>query len=340
MPPHSLPKNDRMLGRGGWVFTRNFELDSVAYFFNFLWNFHQTPHVWSPETLLAEPLIHDSIVTMLRLLIVEQHHDDQSPYRYSELAREGLGPPTAYTGMVWSAFRPSDDPQKYSYNLPDNMYLWGALKRLLNLNDVVWRDPFIHDTAVQLMSDVHRGIQRHGIVEVESGVRVYAYEVDGLGGVLADFDDPNLPSLLAIPLLGYGLYDKDVYGATRARILSHKNPFFYEGSELKGLGSSHTQRDFIWPLATAVEALTAEGDGATRRQAELLRDLLKMASGNGLAHESVHVDNVERITRPEFGWANAMTVSRSGIEKDRLALEKNVEPHRSHVCPRTIGRRR
>ena len=44
------------------------------------------------------------------------------------------------------------------------------------------------------------------------------------------------------------------------------------------------------------------------REAELLRDLLKMASGNGLAHESVNIDNLEAITRPEFGWANAMTV--------------------------------
>lgn len=31
--------------------------------------------------------------------------------RYAELERGGLGKPTGYTGMVWSAFRPSDDPQ-------------------------------------------------------------------------------------------------------------------------------------------------------------------------------------------------------------------------------------
>ena len=39
---------------------------------------------------------------------------------------------------------------------------------------------------------------------------MYAYEVDGLGKALFDFDDPNLPSLLAIPLLGYDQYDKQV----------------------------------------------------------------------------------------------------------------------------------
>ncbi len=43
------------------------------------------------------------------------------------------------SGMVWSAFRPSDDPQKYSYNVPDNMYAVGALERLILLNEVTWR---------------------------------------------------------------------------------------------------------------------------------------------------------------------------------------------------------
>ena len=109
--------------------------------------------------------------------------------------------------------------------------------------------------------------------------------------------------------MGYELYYKEVYTTTRGRILPRKNPYFYEGDQLRGLGSPHTQRNYVWPLATAVEALTAEGDDAIPQQADLLLDLLKMASGNGLAHESVHVKNVELNTRPEFGWANAMTVS-------------------------------
>ncbi len=47
--------------------------------------------------------------------------------------------------------------------------------------------------------------------------------MDGLGGVLASFDDPNIPSLLSIPLLGYPHYDPAVYTATRSRILSSAN---------------------------------------------------------------------------------------------------------------------
>ena len=46
-----------LAGRGGWVWTRNFELDSVAYFFNFLWNYHQTQGLWKPGALLAETTV-------------------------------------------------------------------------------------------------------------------------------------------------------------------------------------------------------------------------------------------------------------------------------------------
>lgn len=36
-----------------------------------------------------------------------------------------------------------------------------------------------------------------------------ALQVDGLGNALIDFDDPNLPSLLAMPFLGLD-YDQEV----------------------------------------------------------------------------------------------------------------------------------
>ena len=41
--------------------------------------------------------------------------------------------------------------------------------------------------------------------------RIYAYEVDGLGRNLTDFDDANVPSLLSMPLLGWKGYDQKVY---------------------------------------------------------------------------------------------------------------------------------
>lgn len=39
----------RRIGRGGWVATRNYELDSGAYFLNMLWNYCATPGLFAPE---------------------------------------------------------------------------------------------------------------------------------------------------------------------------------------------------------------------------------------------------------------------------------------------------
>lgn len=81
VPPTKLPKHERQLGRGGWVWNRNFELDSVAYYFNFLWNYHQTPSIWQPSKLLMEPAVHDAVVLLLKVLMIEQHHEQLSTYR-------------------------------------------------------------------------------------------------------------------------------------------------------------------------------------------------------------------------------------------------------------------
>lgn len=55
-----------------------------------------------------------------------------------------------------------------------------------------------------------------------------------------DFDDANVPSLLSIPLLGYRHFDAAIYEATRARLLSPKNPWYFESEKLRGVGSPHT----------------------------------------------------------------------------------------------------
>lgn len=39
----------RRIGRGGWVATRNYELDSGAYFINMLWNYYTTPGLFAPD---------------------------------------------------------------------------------------------------------------------------------------------------------------------------------------------------------------------------------------------------------------------------------------------------
>lgn len=304
-PAAKLKQSQRVRGKGGWTAERKYELDSGAYFLNLLHNYAHTPGLFEPERLLSEPVLHDAALMMLKIWQTEQHHEAQSPYRFVELSNGGLGAPVAYTGMVWSAFRPSDDAAVYGYNIPGNMYAAGALSRLLALNKRLWKCPEVKARASQLLADIRQGIRAHGIVAAADGTRVYAYEVDGRGNALLDFDDPNLPSLLAMPLLGFDGYNTEVYANTRRRILGSSNPYHYSGSAFSGLGSPHTPPQYVWPLALMVQGLTSSDPN---EQAALLRVLLRMQCGNGLMHESVHVSAPRRCTRPHFEWANALLV--------------------------------
>jgi len=135
--PSDLAKFERLIGRGGWVGTRNYELDSSAYFVHFLWNYLNNPYVHSPSKLLDEDIIFDAVGIIVDIWITEQNHETDSPYRYSELSRKGLGGETGYTGMTWSGFRPSDDPNEYGYSIPSNVYAAAALYRLLDMNTMI-----------------------------------------------------------------------------------------------------------------------------------------------------------------------------------------------------------
>lgn len=326
-PQSWLFKDDRILGRSGWVGSRNYEMDSGAYFFNFLWNFYSAPDVYSPSLILSEPSVIHAVELMLDIWIIEQHHERKSTYRYSELPRNGRGPKTGFTGMSWTGFRPSDDKATYGYNIPVNIYAAGALQRIIALNRAVWDMQSIHNKARGLLTDITKGINTHGIVEAEPGIKVYAYEVDGLGNALFDFDDSNIPSLLSIPMLGWDGYDADIYATTRRRLLDPKYNKYYFKGQIEGIGSPHTPEMMVWPLSMMVQALTSTN---LEEQAKILKDLILLQCGNGLMHESVHVENLQQCTRPVFEWANAMLVT-TVEHLLELDCDKYAEKHRLKV---------
>lgn len=328
--PSRLALRDTVIGRGGWVATRNYELDSGAYFFSQLYDYYVAQGLYKPEVLLAEPLIFDAVMLMIDTWIVEQHHEDKSPYRYFELSRNGKGVASGYTGMTWTGFRPSDDPCKFGYLIPANIYAAGSLERILVLNERIWQSQDLHQKASQILQDIEEGIQKFGVVKTpDTGEAIYAYEVDGLGNSLLDFDDANVPSLLSIPLLGWSRYDKDVYKTTRDRLLSTKNTYYFNGTVLRGIGSPHTGRGSVWPMAFAIQALTQEG---TKEQVAdsyvfQLRQSLTSACKDAM-HESVNAQKgcEARFTRAWFEWSNALFVvlleSALGIRCDASGLQQ------------------
>lgn len=238
--PSKLDFKDQVIGRGGFVSTRNYELDSGAYFLTHLYDYQFSASIYRPEALLGETMVFEAVETLVNLWILEQNHDKLSPYRYFELPNEGQGSPTGYTGMTWTGFRPSDDACKYGYLIPANIHAAGALQRVLILNDRIWRSDDLARKVSKLLSDIEEGINKYGIVKGKSGEPIYAYEVDGLGHSLTMFDDSNVPSLLSIPLLGWDGYNREAYLNTRNYLLSKANTYYFEGSVFKGIGSPHT----------------------------------------------------------------------------------------------------
>lgn len=52
-------------------------------------------------------------------------------------------------------------------------------------------------------------------------------------------DDANLPSLLALPQVGYISKENPVYKKTREFVLSTNNPFYFTGLQGQGIGGPH-----------------------------------------------------------------------------------------------------
>ncbi len=126
---------------------------------------------------------------------------------------------------------------------------------------------------------------------------ILAYEVDGLGGFKLQ-DDANYPSLLSLPFLG-GQRNL-LYRQTREFCLSNANPWFFSGPHGSGVGSPHTGENMIWPLAIAMQGITADKPAD---QLAALRLIERTRSSNGFIHESFDVSNPERFTRDWFSWA-------------------------------------
>ena len=273
-----------------WVFERKFELDSwasVLYLARMIIEkYGRTDHI--------NASFKEALRVMLELAKREQHHDPESyifkrnnEVPHDSLSHNGRGAPTAYTGMVYSAFRPSDDACVYGYLVPSNLFFLNELELLPeNL-----KSPESND----LSTDIRKGIQEFAIND-----GCFAYEVDGLGNALF-IDDANIPSLLSLPLLGCISTEDESYKATREFILSGKNPYYFSGTKAAGIGSQHTPTGFVWPIALAVQALT---DSSISNKLDTLDLLEQTDGGTGSMHESFNVSNDKDFTRSWFSWAD------------------------------------
>lgn len=284
-----------------WVFERKYELDSIAAFFDLALRLYRVTDYGAH----LNKIFWHAAEECLNLLEREQKHDPTT-YRFGrpgnpshdQLSHDGFGAPFAETGMVWSGFRPSDDGCELPFLIPANAHLAVTLAWLQQAaNDFDRAD--LAERARVLEELVRAGLASHGIIG-EGATARYAYECDGLGRALA-WDDPNVPSLLALPYLGWCPPTDQLYQRTRNWILSSENPMYLQGTHASGLTSVHTPPQNVWPLAIAVQGLTANAmDEAT----ECLALLESIDGGTGRNHESVNVNDPSDFTRPWFSWAD------------------------------------
>jgi meiotically up-regulated gene 157 (Mug157) protein len=177
-----------------------------------------------------------------------------------------------------------------------------SLRQLAELHTKVTRDSTFAAKCTALADEVETAVQRYGIVERAGYGKVYAYEVDGFGNYIC-MDDANIPSLLALPYLGYGKSTDEIYQNTRHLIWSKDNPYFFSGKVAEGIGGPHIGYDYIWPMSIIMRAMTSTSDSEIRGCIQTLRDT---EGGTGFIHESFHKDDGTKFTRKWFAWANTL----------------------------------
>jgi meiotically up-regulated gene 157 (Mug157) protein len=214
----------------------------------------------------------------------------------------GYGYPVRPTGLIASAFRPSDDATLLSFLVPSNFFAVASLRQAaLMLNDI-HHDGAAYQDLMALADEVATALREHAIITHPVHGRVYAYEVDGYGGH-ALLDDANVPSLLSLPYLGAIPLNDPVYQNTRRLVLSADNPFFYKGKAGEGIGGPHVGADMVWPLSILMRGLTSTNDAEIRACVQTLKTT---HAGTGYVHESFHKDDPGKYTRPWFAWANTL----------------------------------
>ena len=275
------------------VAEEKYEIDSLLYPIQLAWTYWKQTHdeaVFTPEAKAAYE-------KALGLMELERDHSF-STYRHNELPNKGAGAPVAVTGMVWTAFRPSDDAATYGYNIPEEMFATVVLGELEEIEQDVWHDKIKHDEIDAVRRGIMEGIDRYGIVYTQKYGYIYAYEVDGLGHSVL-MDDANVPSLLSIPYMGYAPVDASIYANTRRFVLSSDNPYYFVGKFARGVGSPHTPHGYVWPLSLVMEGLTSNDGGEID---QVLLQLQASDTGDHLLHESFDPNDPKNFTRTNFGW--------------------------------------
>jgi hypothetical protein len=289
-----------------WVWERKYEVDSLCYPIALSYEYWRT----TDDISIFSKDYKRCVNQILDIWIKEQQHAKNSDYtfkrvnceRLDTLSNKGKGMPVNDTGMTWCGFRPSDDGCTFNYHIPSNMFAATVLKYIGTIADEIFKDEGLSNRARLLCEDISHGIETYGRCLHPTYGEIYAYETDGFGNHNL-MDDANVPSLLSIPYLGYTSPENVIYQNTRKFVLSHDNPFYFEGKFAKGIGSPHTPEGYIWHIGLAMQGLTSKDKHEMKA---MMDTLLSTDAETQQMHEGFNCDNPTEYTRPWFAWANSL----------------------------------
>jgi len=236
------------------VFECKYELDSLAHFLSLANQFYK--HTGSVD-FVTERWI-EALESLLSVL-EEQSQPTFDPetgqfvkneYTFRRrtdtgtetLSLHGVGNPLRRgTGLVRSAFRPSDDATILGFLIPSNAMMAVELERAVEFLEASGQEP-LAARVEEWSQTIRKGIWDHAVVKHRVYGDVFAYEVDGYGSSIL-MDDANYPSLLALPLIGFVSIDDETYQNTRRMVLDRDaNPYYLSGRGFRGVGGKSTWR--------------------------------------------------------------------------------------------------
>lgn len=231
-----------------FVFECKYELDSLAHFLalsNTFYNHTKSTDFMTKRWYLAI----DTVMRVIEEQSMSTFDSETGKYVRNEytfkrrtdagtetLPLDGVGNPLNNgTGLVRSAFRPSDDATILGFYIPANAMMSVELRRTADILREAKKET-LSDRLEKRGREIEAGIYEHAVVKHKKYGDVFAYEVDGYGSHIM-MDDANVPSLLALPILGFVSVKDPIYLNTRKMLLERQgNPYFLDGNGFGGIG--------------------------------------------------------------------------------------------------------
>lgn len=240
-----------------FVFECKYELDSLANFLGLGTDFYEN----SGSTEFLTDRWYKALDTLMRVLDEQSQPTFNSSgqfvpneYRFQRkttlatetLALSGNGYPlNSGTGLIRSAFRPSDDSTIFGYFIPPNAQMAVQLQKTAKVIRAAGGDKHLAHKVHKRGKELEKAVWKHGVIHHPHLGEVFVFEIDGYGSRTI-MDDANIPSLLSLPKLGFVNQHNHVYQNTRKMVLNaNTNPYYMSGSAIHGIGSPHSKPPYF-----------------------------------------------------------------------------------------------